>query len=76
MSDRSGFDPVIYAMRHVGEREARGLKGLDHWKELRTGMEKGLVVICEAGADWLIDDGVRLMPKDKADCIAFHRMFC
>ncbi len=46
------------------------------WEELKERMGQSLVVVCEAGADWLIDDGVRLMPEDKADWTALHDLFC
>ena len=39
-------------------------------------MERSLVIVCEAGADWLVDDGVRLMPEDRKDWVAFHDLFC
>lgn len=76
ISDRSGFDPVIYAMRYVGSDEAETLMGTRHWQELKTRMSGSLIVVCEAGIDWLNDDGVRLMPVDKEDWIAFHDLFC
>jgi hypothetical protein len=42
-------------------------------------MERGLVVVCEAGpglAGWLANDGVRLMPRDLEEWVGFHRLFC
>jgi hypothetical protein len=39
-------------------------------------MRNSLVVGCEVGADWLTDDGVRLMPEDRADWVGFHQLFC
>lgn len=30
-------------------------------------MRNGLVVLCEAGGPWLLDDGTRLVPKDLED---------
>ena len=72
ISDRSGFDPVVYTKRYVGEEGARDLMRTNAWVELKERMEHSLVVVCEAVADWLIDDGVRLMPEDKEDRVAFH----
>ena len=76
ISDRSGFDPIVYTKRYVGEEGARSLMQTKIWGELKARMEHSLVVVCEAGADWLVDDGVRLMPEDKKDWIAFHDLFC
>ena len=76
VSDRSGFDPVFYTKRYVGEEGARDLMRTNTWVELKDRMEHSLVIVCEAGADWLIDDGVRLMPEDKKDWVAFHDLFC
>ncbi len=76
VSDRSGFDPIVYAKRYLGDEGAGSLMRLEIWKELRERMGRSLVVVCEAGADWLIDDGVRLMPEDKEDWVAFHHLFC
>ena len=35
-----------------------------------------MVIVCEAGAEWLTDDGVRLMPENREDWIGFHQLFC
>lgn len=76
ISDRSGFDPIVYARRYVGEEGARSLMEMEIWGELKERMGRSLVVVCEAGADWLVDDGVRLMPENKEDWVAFHNLFC
>ena len=76
ISDRSGFDPIVYAKRYLGDEGAGSLMRMEIWEELRERMGRSLVVVCEAGADWLIDDGVRLMPEDKKDWVAFHDLFC
>lgn len=76
ISDRSGFDPVIYALRYVGNDAARDLMASKEFIALKESMQKSLVVVCEAGADWLFDDGVRLMPTSKDDWMAFHSLFC
>lgn len=76
ISDRSGFDPIVYTRRYVGEEEARSLTRMEIWGEMKERMGQSLVVVCEAGADWLVDDGVRLMPEDRNDWVAFHELFC
>lgn len=76
ISDRSGFDPIIYALRYVGSEAARDLMASNAFIALKENMQKSLVIICEAGADWLFDDGVRLMPISKEDWVAFHSLFC
>ncbi|MCJ1422794.1 hypothetical protein MMC29_000674 [Sticta canariensis] len=75
ISDRSGFDPIVYALRYVGNDAARELMASMEFIALKERMQKSLVIICEAGADWLFDDGVRLMPTSKDDWVAFHSLF-
>ena len=60
--DRSGLDPIAYASMFVGEDSAEELMASQAWRELEARMKNGLVVLCEAGCEWLEDDGTRLMP--------------
>lgn len=76
ISDRSGADPLMYARKYAEEASAKELTNSPAWLELRDGMRKSLVIVCEAGADWLTDDGVRLMPESKEDWVETHRIFC
>ena len=76
ISDRSGVDPIVYATRYVSKDSATLLCQSDEWLELRGRMAASLVIVCEAGCDWLADDGVRLMPEDREDWVQFHEMFC
>jgi hypothetical protein len=39
-------------------------------------METSLIFVCEPGANWLVDDGLRLMPRDREDWDGIHRDFC
>ncbi len=52
-------------MRYVGQDSARPLCESAEWLELRDRMAESLLIVCEAGCDWLADDGVRLMPEDR-----------
>jgi hypothetical protein len=38
-------------------------------------MKRSLVILCEAGSTWLVDDGVRLMPMDLNDWQKVHDAF-
>ena len=76
ISDRSGLDALAYMRRYVGEKEERELRASVDWQGVEQRMREGLVVLCEAGGEWLIDDGVRLMPKDKEDWVQMHHLFC
>ncbi|KAK3994423.1 AAA domain-containing protein [Cladorrhinum sp. PSN332] len=79
ISDRSGADPITYALRYVGDEATDKLVKSKEWQEVRERMKNGVVVVCEANKDaasWLHDDGVRLMPKDILDWMGFHRLFC
>ncbi|CZT47009.1 uncharacterized protein RSE6_07532 [Rhynchosporium secalis] len=76
ISDRSGADPIVYAKEYVSDVAANDLLSSPEWLEMKRGMEQSLVVVCEAGADWLIDDNVRLMPESKDAWTGFHQLFC
>jgi nicotinamide riboside kinase len=76
ISDRSGADPIVYTKKYVSEEAADGLLKSAEWLELKGRMAKSTIVVCEAGADWLADDGVRLMPGSMDDWIGFHQLFC
>jgi nicotinamide riboside kinase len=76
ISDRSGLDPLVYASRYVGEDAAKELMESAEWSELKVGMKRSLVIVCEPGVAWLSDDGVRLMPENEGDWIIFHKTFC
>lgn len=77
ISDRSGVDPIVYARKHVGKEASDGMAHTEAWLlELAGRMKESVVVVCEPGADWLTDDGVRLMPESREEWIDFHRLFC
>lgn len=76
VSDRSGVDPIVYAQKYVSEEAAYTLTKSPAWIELRERMRESVVIVCEAGADWLTDDGVRLMPNNPEEWIEFHVFFC
>lgn len=38
-------------------------------------MKEGLVFLCESGCSWLVDDGVRMMPKDDEDWAKIETAF-
>ncbi|KAH7386804.1 AAA domain-containing protein [Phaeosphaeria sp. MPI-PUGE-AT-0046c] len=67
MCDRSGLDPVVYTACFVGDEAAAEMLESRIWLELESRMRKGVVILCEAGGQWLIDDGVRLMPTDSRE---------
>ena len=75
ISDRSALDAVVYAKQYVGADEAESLMQEESWQILEDRMRAGLVVICEPGGQWLIDDGVRLMPKDREEWFQLHEHF-
>ena len=75
IADRSALDAVAYARQYVGEAEARRLREATVWQEIEDKMRTGVVVLCEPGGEWLMDDGVRLMPRDQAEWFALHSHF-
>jgi nicotinamide riboside kinase len=62
--DRSGLDPIVYASLFVGPEAAAEMLASQLWKELKARMKDGIVILCEAGCHWLVDDGTRMMPND------------
>lgn len=76
ISDRSGVDPIVYAKRYVSDAAAKDLLGCPEWSILKEEMVKSVVIVCEAGAEWLKDDGIRLMPESKDAWVGFHTLFC
>ncbi|KAK8024373.1 hypothetical protein PG993_012439 [Apiospora rasikravindrae] len=75
VSDRSALDPVAYAWQYVGPGAARGLM-TPEWRRMRDRMAGSLIVLCEAGVDWLTDDGLRLMPTSSEEWYRTHEVFC
>lgn len=43
---------------------------------MKERMGKSWVVVGEPGAEWLVDDGVRLMPETREAGVQFHELFC
>ncbi|KAF5579292.1 P-loop containing protein [Fusarium pseudocircinatum] len=76
ISDRSGFDPLVYAKRYAAPDAVEQLQRLPAWKEVRVKMERSLIVVCEAGTPWLMDDGVRLMPGSDKEWMQVFDDFC
>ncbi|KAF5704625.1 P-loop containing protein [Fusarium mundagurra] len=76
ISDRSGFDPLVYAKRYAAPNAVDLLKELPAWKQVKERMERSLIVVCEAGTPWLMDDGVRLMPGSETEWMQVFHDFC
>ncbi|KAI4281386.1 MAG: hypothetical protein L6R35_005659 [Caloplaca aegaea] len=76
ISDRSGLDPLVYARLFVGWDETSVLIQEPSWQYLQEMMRSGLVIVCESGGEWLINDGVRLMPQDRDAWLQMHTTFC
>ena len=74
ITDRSGLDPLAYAHRYVGDEEARQLRQEEAWQDVEKKIRKGLVIMCGVG-EWLVDDGIRLMPESRDDWVKFQSMF-
>lgn len=76
ISDRSGFDPLVYAREYVSPEAVVEMQRLPAWIEVKARMENSLIVVCEAGTPWLMDDGVRLMPNNEDAWMKLSRDFC
>jgi nicotinamide riboside kinase len=73
--DRSGLDPIAYTRVFVGKEAADEMLACEQWVELERGMKKGIVVLCEAGCSWLVDDGTRLMPTGLEEWMRVDKAF-
>lgn len=76
ISDRSGIDSIAYARKYATEEKSIQLGQSTEWCQLRDRMKDSLVIVCQAGADWLVDDGVRLMPENREEWIEVDQLFC
>lgn len=76
VSDRSGIDPLAYASVFAKDQSTQGLSDCTSWQELKVRMRSATVVVCEPVEDWLIDDGVRLMPVHLQEWREMHQVFC
>ncbi|KAI3338376.1 AAA domain-containing protein [Ustulina deusta] len=76
ISDRSAVDPIIYARKYANKEAADMLASSAQWVEMRDRMARSLVIICQAGVDWLTDDGVRLIPLDSTEWSQLDTEFC
>jgi nicotinamide riboside kinase len=76
ISDRSGFDPLVYAKVYAAPSAVEQLQQLPAWREVKARMERSLIVVCEAGTPWLMDDGVRLMPGSETEWMQVFDDFC
>ncbi|KAF4447210.1 hypothetical protein F53441_9258 [Fusarium austroafricanum] len=76
ISDRSGFDPLVYAKRYASVEGVQELQRLPAWVEVKARMESSLIVVCESGTPWLMDDGVRLMPDSDKEWLEMFHDFC
>ncbi|KAL8732801.1 MAG: hypothetical protein Q9181_003828 [Wetmoreana brouardii] len=75
IADRSALDAVAYARQYVGIAEAESLRQGTIWHKIVQRMRAGVVVVCEPCREWLIDDGVRLMPQDQTEWLELHSQF-
>ncbi|KAI9367232.1 AAA domain-containing protein [Aspergillus egyptiacus] len=75
LCDRSGVDPIVYAVQYGPPRAQEKLESLSHWHCLRDRMRRSLVILCPPHPEWLVDDGTRYMAKTGAEWEELHRTF-
>ncbi|KAF4456654.1 P-loop containing nucleoside triphosphate hydrolase [Fusarium albosuccineum] len=76
ISDRCGFDPLVYARKYVSDDAALEMQRQPSWIEDKARMTDSLIVVCEAGTPQLADDGVRLMPVSEEAWMQLFDEFC
>lgn len=73
--DRSGIDPIVFSRMYGGREQAQSLLESEAWGLLKCRMRRALVILCEPVPAWLVDDGVRLLPKDEHEWSTLHDTF-
>lgn len=76
VSDRSGLDPMVYARMYCEERLVTRLESNSRWSLVRDRLRAGVVIVCEPIMEWLLDDGVRLLPENWQEWRTTHECFC
>ncbi|RYP40337.1 hypothetical protein DL767_001794 [Monosporascus sp. MG133] len=76
ISDRSALNNIVYAWKNAGREAAKELPKAAKWAEMRYRMARSLVIVCEAGADWLQGDDLRLMPTNWEEWLEVRTGFC
>ncbi|KAL4885686.1 AAA domain-containing protein [Aspergillus karnatakaensis] len=75
LCDRSGVDPIVYAIKYGPPQARQLLESASHWHYLRDRMRTSLVILCQPHQEWLADDGTRLMAKSWEEWESVHHIF-
>jgi nicotinamide riboside kinase len=75
LCDRSGVDPIVYAIKYGTPYAQIILESSPEWHYLRDQMKKALVILCQPHREWLVDDGTRLMAKTWEEWESVHLTF-
>ncbi|KAH1809374.1 hypothetical protein KXX35_007481, partial [Aspergillus fumigatus] len=75
LCDRSGADPIVYAVKYGPPHAQEMLEKCREWQVLRDRMRESLVILCPPHREWLTDDGVRLMACSWTEWEDLHLVF-
>ncbi|GMF81797.1 unnamed protein product [Aspergillus oryzae] len=75
LCDRSGVDPIVYAIRYGPPQAQAILESSPQWYYLRDRMRQSLVILCPPHPEWLVDDGTRLMASSWTEWENVHLTF-
>jgi predicted ATPase len=75
LSDRSGIDPIVYAVQYGPPHGRQILEKSLAWSFLRYRMTKSLIFLCPPHKEWLNDDGTRLMAESWDEWHNVHILF-
>lgn len=75
LCDRSGVDPIVYAIKYGTPHAQVILERSPEWHHLRDRMRMALVILCQPHREWLVDDGTRLMAKTWEEWESVHLTF-
>ncbi|KAE8383143.1 AAA domain-containing protein [Aspergillus bertholletiae] len=76
LCDRSGIDPIAYAVKYGPRNGRESLEQSEQWQTLKYRMFDSLVVLCPPHQGWLTDDGTRLIASSWQEWHDMHLTFC
>jgi nicotinamide riboside kinase len=79
LSDRSAVDPIVYAILTAGsddEIESRKTQLIERpeFQETLKTYQQSIFILLKPIADWIVDDGIRLMEKQEETYRIFERL--
>lgn len=75
LCDRSGLDPIVFAVRYGKGLRHQQLLSSSAWLYLKPRMQRSLVILCEPSLEWFTADGVRVDAGSATEQAELHALF-